>query len=75
LSHESTNEVSVTAGEVMLLLAGHGGDEMVRGDLDDARRLREVARTLHPVRARLVEAGAALTRDVKRIIREEKRAA
>lgn len=34
----------------MLLLADHGGDETVRGALNDARRLREVARTFHPDR-------------------------
>lgn len=75
LSHEVADEVAATAGEIMLLLADHGGDEMVRGALDDARLLREVARTLHPERERLAEAGAALTRDVARIVREEKRAA
>jgi hypothetical protein len=75
MSPDVADEVAATAGEIMLLLAGHGGDEMVRGALDDARRLREAARTLRPERARLAEAGAALTRDVERIIREEKRAA
>lgn len=47
----------------------------VRGALADARTLREVARTLSPVRTRLGEAGAALTRDVSLIIRHDKRAA
>lgn len=75
LSPDATDEVAATAGEIMLLLADHGGDMMVRGALDDARRLREVARTLRPERAQLAEAGAALTKDVERIIREEKRAA
>ena len=75
MSPDVADEVAATAGEIMLLLADHGGDEMVRGALDDARRLREAARTLRPERARLAEAGAALTRDVERIIREEKRAA
>lgn len=75
LPPEAADELAATAGEIMLLLADHGGDEMVRGALDDARRLREAARTLRPERARLAEAGAALTHDVARIIREEKRAA
>lgn len=75
MSHEAADEVAATAGEIMLLLADHGGDEAVRGALDDARRLREVARTLRPERIRIAEAGAALTHDVERIIREEKRAA
>jgi len=75
LSPEAADEIAATAGEIMLLLADHGGDELVRGALDDARHLREVARTLYPVRERLTQAGAALSRDVERIIREEKRAA
>lgn len=37
LSYEAADEVTATAGEVMLLLADHG-DEMVCGALDDARR-------------------------------------
>lgn len=72
---ELADEIAATAGEIMLLLADHGEDELVCGTLDDARRLREVARTLQPVRAQLVEAGTALTDDVAQIIREEKRAA
>lgn len=75
MSPEAADEVAATAGEIMLLLADHCGDEMIRGALDDARRLREVARTLRPERTRVAEAGAALTHDVERIIREEKRAA
>lgn len=75
LSYEVADEVAATAGEIMLLLADHGGDEMVRGALDDARQLRALARTRCPERARLAEAGSALTQDVERIIREEKRAA
>lgn len=74
-SPDATDEVAATAGEVMLLLADHGGDMTVCGALDDARWLREIARTLRPERARIAEAGAALTQDVERIIREEKRAA
>ena len=75
LPPDTADEVAATAGEIMLLLADHGGDETVRGALDDARRLREIARTLHPERERLTEAGVSLTHDVERIIREEKRAA
>jgi hypothetical protein len=72
---ELADEIAATAGEIMLLLADHGEDELVRGTLDDARRLREAARTPQPVREQLVEAGTALTDDVARIIREERRAA
>lgn len=75
LSPDAADEVAATAGEIMLLLSAHGGDVMVRGALDDAHSLRKVARTLHPERARLVEAGVALTRDVELIIHQEKRAA
>jgi hypothetical protein len=72
---ELADEIAATAGEIMLLLADHGDDQVVRGTLDDARLLREAARTLQPRRAQLVEAGATLTQDVSRIIRAEKRAA
>ena len=72
---ELADEIAATAGEIMLLLADHGEDELVCGALDDARRLREAARTLQPVRAQLEAAGTALTDDIARIIREEKRAA
>ena len=75
LSPELADEVAATAGEIMLLLADHGGDEIVLGALNDARHLREAARTLRPERAKLTAAGAALTQDVARIIRAEKRAA
>ncbi|MGI9107171.1 MAG: hypothetical protein ACR2G4_13090 [Pyrinomonadaceae bacterium] len=75
LSPDVADEVAATAGEIMLLLANHGGDKLVRGTLEDARRLREVARTLRPGGAQLVEVGVELTKDVARIIREEKRAA
>lgn len=74
-SPELIDEIAVTAGEIMLLLAAHTDDKLVRGTLDDARRLREAARTLQPERSMLMEAGAALTKDVAQIIREEKRAA
>jgi hypothetical protein len=68
------DEVAATTGEIMLLLADHGGNELVRGALNDAHRLREAARTLWPEPARLAEAGMVLTENVARIIREEKRA-
>jgi hypothetical protein len=72
---ELADEIAATAGEIMLLLADHGEDALVCGTLDEARRLREAARTLQPVRAQLVAAGTALTQDIAQIIREEKRAA
>ena len=75
LPPELADEIAATAGEIMLLLANHGEDELVQGTLADARRLREAARTLQPRRAQLVETGTALTNDVAQIIRAEKRAA
>ena len=74
-SADLADEMAATAGEIMLLLADHGQDELVRGTLDDARRLRDVARTLRPNRDQVVAVSVALTNDVARIIREEKRAA
>lgn len=75
LPPELSDEIAVTAGEIMLVLADHRGEELVRETLDDARRLRQAARTQCPRREQVCEAGAALTRDVSLIIREERRAA
>lgn len=75
ISPELADEMAATAGEIMLLLADHGDDELVCGTLDDARRLRETARTLRPQPEQLSAAGAALSKDVARIIHQEKRAA
>jgi hypothetical protein len=75
LSPDVADEIAATAGEIMLLLADHGEDELVRAALDDARRLREVARTCQPLPVMLVEVGTVLFDDVSRIIRAEKRAA
>jgi hypothetical protein len=72
---ELADEIAATAGEIMLLLASHDDDELVRAALADARRLRESARTVQFERARLVEAVTILSGDLERIIREEKRAA
>ena len=72
---ELADEVAATAGEVILDLADLGQAEMVRGAIEDARRLREAARTLSPNPARLIEGGAVLTRDVALIIRADKQAA
>jgi hypothetical protein len=72
---ELADEIAATAGEIMLALARDEGEELVRGALADARRLREAARTLSPARSQLDEAGAALARGVRLIIRHDKRAA
>ena len=75
LTPELADEIAATAGEIMLALANHRDDVLVRGALEDARRLREAARTLQPLRSQLAEAGTALTRDVMKIIHEDKHAA
>ena len=72
---ELADEIAATAGEVMLELAGLGGDELARAAAEDAIRLREAARTLNPSPARLIEGGATLAREVERIIRADRRAA
>ncbi len=72
---ELADEIAVTAGEIMLLLADHGDDLLVCGTLNDARRLRAAARTMQPRLSLLVDAAAALTKDVAEVIQAEKRAA
>lgn len=72
---ELADEIAAAAGEIMLALADGEEDDLVRGALAAARRLREVARTFSPRRAQLNDAGAALARDVSLIIRQDKRAA
>ena len=75
LPQELADEIAATAGEVMVELADHRGDELARGVIEDARRLREVVRTLSPEAARVAEAGQVLGRDLALVIREDKRAA
>ena len=75
LSPELADEIAATAGEVMVELADHGGDELVRQVIEDARRLRGFVRTVYPERARVAESGRALVSDLELVIREEKRAA
>ena len=72
---ELADELAATAGEIMVELADLGGGEHVRGALEDARRLRAVARTLGPDAEQLAEGGAALARDVEMVIRTDRRAA
>ena len=75
LTPELADEIAATAGEVMVELAGHGGDGLARHVIEDARRLREAARTARPEPARVAQAGGALVSDLGLIIREDKRAA
>jgi hypothetical protein len=72
---ELADEIAATAGEVMVELAEHGGDQLARLVIEDARRLREVARTSCPEPARVAESGRALVSDLEQIIREDKCAA
>ena len=75
LPPELADEIAATAGEVMVELADHSGDELARQVIEDARRLREVARTVGPEPARVAESGRALVSDLELVIREDKRAA
>ena len=75
LPPELSDEIAATAGEVMVELADHGGDELAKQVIEDARRLREVARTHRPEPARVAESGRTLVSDLEQVIREDKRAA
>ena len=75
LPPELTDEIAATAGEIMVELADLRGDELARHVIDDARRLREVARTVCPEPARVAEPWRALVSDLELVIREDKRAA
>lgn len=69
------DEVAATAGEVMIELADLGHDETAHEAVEDARRLREIARTFSPDPTRLIQGGVALARDVEMVIRSNRRAA
>ena len=75
LPPELADEIAVTAGEVMVELADQHDDKLARCVIEDARRLREVTRTLRPEVALVSEAGRVLAGDLKIVIREDKRAA
>jgi hypothetical protein len=75
LPPELADEVAATAGEVMVELADHRGDELVRSVLEGARRLREIVRAMSPEAARAAEAGRVLVSNLELVIREDKRAA
>jgi hypothetical protein len=75
LPQDLADEIAATAGEVMVELSDQRGDGLVRDVVEDARRLREVVRTLHPERARVSAAGRALAHDLEVVIRQGRRAA
>lgn len=75
LPPELADEIAATAGEAMVELADHRGDELVRGVIEEARLLREVVRSLCPEANRVADAGRALVCDLEAVIREDKRAA
>jgi hypothetical protein len=75
LPPELADEIAATAGEVMVELADHGGDELAGHVIEDARRLREAARTVCPEAARVTGCGRSLVSDLELVIREDKRAA
>lgn len=75
LSPELADEIAATAGEIMVELADHRNDELVRQVIEDARRLREVVRTVSPESDSVAGPWRALVTDLELVIREEKRAA
>lgn len=75
LQPELADEIAATAGEVMVELADLRADEVARGVIEDARRLRQVVRTICPEAARVAEAGRLLVSDLELVISEDKRAA
>jgi hypothetical protein len=75
LAPELADEIAATAGEVMVELADHGGDELAGHVIADARRLREVVRAAGPEPARVAESGRSLVSDLELVIREDRRAA
>jgi hypothetical protein len=75
LPQELADEIASTAGEIMVELADQRGDELARGVIEDARRLREVVRTIHPESLKVADAGRLLASDLELVIREDKRAA
>lgn len=75
LPPELADEIAVTAGEVMIELADRRDDELARGVVADALRLREVARASGRQAATVAEVGRALVSDLEVVIREQKRAA
>jgi hypothetical protein len=75
LPPELADEIAATAGEIMVELADHRCAELARGVIEDARRLREIVRTIRPGADAVTEAGRTLFNDLEVIIREDKRAA
>ena len=75
LTPELADEIAATAGEIMVELADQRGDALAKQVIEDARKLREVVRTLRPEPAHIAEPWRALTADLELVIREEKKAA
>jgi hypothetical protein len=75
LAPELADEIAATAGEVMVELADHREDGLAQQVIEDARRLREAARTIYPEPARVAESGRALVSDLGLLVSEDRRAA
>lgn len=75
LTPELADEIAATAGEIMVELAAHRGDELARLVIEDARKLRATVRTTYPERTDVAESGSALVSDLELVIREDRRAA
>ena len=59
----------------MVELSDQRGDELARSVIDDARRLREVVRTIGPAADSVSAAGRALAHNLILVIRGDRRAA
>jgi len=75
LPAELADEIAATAGEVMVELADHRGDELARHVIEDARSLRALVRTVFPEPASVAASGQALVSELELVIREDRRAA
>ena len=75
LPQDLADEIAATAGDLMVELADQRDDELARSVIADARRLREVVRTLRPEAGGVAAAGRALAHGLGLVIRQDRRAA
>lgn len=77
LPPELTDEIALTAGELMLVLTNHQGHEeaAVREVLSHAKTLRQRLRADGPDQAQLTEDCDSFSREVARLAADSKRAA
>ena len=75
LPQDLADEIAAIAGEVMAELSDQRGDVLARAAIEDARRLREVVRTLRPVVDEVSAAAHSLVSGLAVVIRQDRRAA